>query len=135
MESWRPDESNDDEEHESAYELLQRGQALLQRADHLQPVQQGDHAVGGVVVAEHQHGLDVVRPAAQPAVHCHAHTDRHQQLEQRCLAGSRPPGDEHQLAGLDRKTDVAQRLVSAGIALRDVAEGDHRCEDRGSRIE
>ena len=36
MESWRPDEAHDDEEHESAYELLQRGQALLDRRHYAQ---------------------------------------------------------------------------------------------------
>ena len=37
MESWRPDEANDDdEERESAYELLQRGQALLERKHYAQ---------------------------------------------------------------------------------------------------
>ena len=36
MEPWRPDEAHDDEEHESAYELLQRGQALLDRKHYAQ---------------------------------------------------------------------------------------------------
>src|SRR6476619_6646956 len=37
MESWRPDEAHDDdEERESAYELLQRGQALLERRHYAQ---------------------------------------------------------------------------------------------------
>ena len=36
MESWRPDEAHDDEERESAYELLQRGQALLDRRHYAQ---------------------------------------------------------------------------------------------------
>ena len=36
MESWRPDEAPDDEERESAYELLQRGQALLDRRHYAQ---------------------------------------------------------------------------------------------------
>ena len=36
MESWRPDEAHDDDEHESAYELLQRGQALLDRRHYAQ---------------------------------------------------------------------------------------------------
>src|SRR5258708_29019479 len=36
MESWRPDEAHDDEEHESAYELLQRGQSLLDRKHYAQ---------------------------------------------------------------------------------------------------
>jgi tetratricopeptide (TPR) repeat protein len=36
MESWRPDEAHDVDEHESAYELLQRGQALLDRRHYAQ---------------------------------------------------------------------------------------------------
>ena len=37
MESWRPDDApDDDEERESAYELLQRGQALLDRRHYAQ---------------------------------------------------------------------------------------------------
>src|SRR6187401_1998417 len=36
MESSRPDEAHDDEERESAYELLQRGQALLDRRHYAQ---------------------------------------------------------------------------------------------------
>src|SRR6187397_588962 len=36
MESWRPDEAHDDEERESAYDLLQRGQALLEGRHHAQ---------------------------------------------------------------------------------------------------
>src|SRR6187455_1800199 len=36
MESWRPDEANDDDPRESAYELLQRGQALLEARHHAQ---------------------------------------------------------------------------------------------------
>ena len=36
MESWRPDEAHDDEERESAYELLQRGQGLLERRHYAQ---------------------------------------------------------------------------------------------------
>ena len=36
MESLRPDEAHDDEERESAYELLQRGQTLLERKHYAQ---------------------------------------------------------------------------------------------------
>src|SRR5204863_1995125 len=50
--------------------------------------------------------------------------DRRDQLEQRRFAGARAAGDEHELARLDRESDVPERFFAAGIALGDGREAN-----------
>ncbi len=90
-----------------------------------------------LVVLEHQAEIAAQERHRAPLQHAdilavHEHSagcrplDRDQQFQQRGLAGAGMAGDEHQLPGLDREPDVAQRLMAAGIAFRDVAEGNHK---------